>query len=333
MANDNWDFSAYDFDLDSLKKADNSDASGQSVSVDEHQKPKAQEMEKVESMVPVQEEHPESEATSVTGYTVASPPEIDFMSDDSQPADDRIEEKLKKIKEKRGDRQKPEKRSFGKKETEQMAESMVGAMAIVCSWTEQLVSLRDNAQQRLPKGIRISIHRLHEIADVYRATQMVVRTFAEEDKPEVYRLMEDKKLSAISKQVVRKIQEDNKKVTNEIEGLAKAIESTDHEARTIARELKQKVIKFHSDAEQLANVLYETTFAYPHPHGQLALFAKIAEKEGDATCIDRAIKMAGQIVVQLADAAAMMKAIDEKDDKILEEILDRMINYQLSSEN
>ena len=64
---------------------------------------------------------------------------------------------------------------------------------------------------------------------------------------------------------------------------------------------------------------------YPDENNELAVFSVIAEKGEDVTHIDRAIRMIGEKVVHVADAPAMIKALKEKDNQAMTDILERMI--------
>ena len=110
--------------------------------------------------------------------------------------------------------------------------------------------------------------------------------------------------------------------------LKEAVDTENPEARTVARELKQKVLSIHSDTVTLAEALTQFILAYPDKHSELSLFSRIAEKgdEEKMELIDRAIMVTDQFLVLVADAPAMIKAQEEKDNEAMTGILSKMID-------
>ena len=145
------------------------------------------------------------------------------------------------------------------------------------------------------------------------------------DFRKVLQTLEVNKFSSICKMTSRNFKSQNEKMVKMCSELKETVDSADPDARTKAREMKQMVLNIHSDAEQLARALINTLYGYPDENNELAVFSVIAEKGEDATHIDRAIRMIGEKVVHVADAPAMIKALKEKDNQAMTDILERMI--------
>ena len=195
-------------------------------------------------------------------------------------------------------------------------------------WIKQLEDLRDNYLERLPKGIRISIYRLHEVKNVFLALQTILTTIKEEETPDVLLALEENKVPSCSNRTTSTLSRHDERMAEMISALKEAIDTANPEARTMARELKQKVLSIHSDTATLAEAIAQFVQAYPEKHGELALFSKIATTgdEEKMEQIDRAIMVTDQFLVQVSDAPLMIKALEEKDSEAMTAILSRMID-------
>ena len=258
-----------------------------------------------------------------TQREIIPPDGIDFMSEES-PAPP--VSKLEKLRHEKQEVTSKESKSVSKFDVLMMAGEMGGISDIVKAWIELLVEIRDHSKERIPKGIRISIHRLNEMNDVFLASKMVLETLPRMDFQKALQTLEANKFSSICKMTSRTIKSQNEKMVQMCSQLKEAVSSVDPDARTKAREMKQMVLSIHSDAEQLANTLVNTLYGYPDEYNELAVFSVIAEKGVNATHIDRAVRMIGEKVVRVADAPAMIKAMKEKDNQLMTDILERMID-------
>ncbi len=219
-----------------------------------------------------------------------------------------------------------ESKSVSKFDVLMMAGEMGGISDIVEAWIEQLVEIRDDYKERIPKGIRISIHRLNEVKDVFLASKTVLETLPRMDFQKALQTLEASKFSSICKMTSRNFKSQNGKMVRMCKELKETIDSANSDARMKAREMKQMVLGLHSDAEQLAHALVNTLYGYPDEYNELAVFSVIAEKGEDATHVDRAVRMIGEKVVRVADSPAMIKAMKENDNNnTMKDILERMI--------
>jgi hypothetical protein len=318
MENDNQNFSSYDKYLSKFEEA----AEPQAV--------QAESLEKNPDVVdpsPIQkslEASPktDSQESLETESGIVPPDGIDFMSEESPAPPVSRHEKLRN--EKQEGTSKGSK-SVSKFDVLMMAGEMGGISNIVKAWIELLVEIRDHSKERIPKGIRVSIHRLYEVNDVFLASKTVLETLPRMDFQKALQTLEANKFSSICKMTSRNIKSQNEKMVKMCSELKETVDSADPDARTKAREMKQMVLSIHSDVEQLAHTLVNTLYGYPDENNELAVFSIIAEKGEDATHIDRAVRMIGEKVVRVADAPAMIKAMKEKDNQAMTDILERMI--------
>ena len=318
MENDNQNFSSYDKYLSKFEEA----AEPQAV--------QAESLEKNPDVVdpsPIQkslEASPktDSQESLETESGIVPPDGIDLMSEESPAPPVSRHEKLRH--EKQNGTLKGSK-SVSKFDVLMMAGEMGGISNIVKAWIELLVEIRDHSKERIPKGIRVSIHRLYEVNDVFLASKTVLETLPRMDFQKALQTLEANKFSSISKMTSRTIKSQNEKMVKMCSELKETVNTADPDARTKAREMKQMVLSIHSDAEQLAHTLVNSLYGYPDENNELAVFSIIAEKGEDATHIDRAVRMIGEKVVRVADAPAMIKAMKEKDNQAITDILERMI--------
>jgi len=319
MENDNQNFSSYDKYLSKFEEAT---------------EPRAVAAESIEKNPDVVDSSPKQESIEASPETdsqesletesgIIPPDGIDFMSEESPAPPVSKHEKLRP--QKQDDKSKESPKSVSKFDVLMMAGEMSGLSDIVKAWIELLVEIRDHSQERIPKGIRISIHRLNEVNDVFLASKTVLETLPRMDFQKALQTLESNKFSTICKMTSRTIKSQNEKMVKMCSELKETVDSADPDARTKAREMKQMVLSIHSDVEQLAHTLVNTLYGYPDENNELAVFSIIAEKGEDATHIDRAVRMIGEKVVRVADAPAMIKAMKEKDNQAMTDILERMI--------
>lgn len=318
MENDSQNISSYDKYLSKFEKA----AEPQAITVESIENNPV-----VDASSPNQESieaHPESDSQKSleTESGIVPPDGIDFMSEESPAPPVSKHEKFRH--EKQNGTLK-ESKSVSKFDVLMMAGEMSGISDIVKSWIELLVEIRDHSKERIPKGIRVSIHRLNEVNDVFLSSKTVLETLPRMDFRKALQTLEANKFSSICKMTSRNFKSQNEKMIKMCSELKETVDSAVPDARTKSREMKQMVLNIHSDAEQLAHTLVNTLYGYPDENNELAVFSVIAKKGEDATHIDRAVRMIGEKVVHVADAPAMIKAMKEKDNQAMTDILERMI--------
>lgn len=226
--------------------------------------------------------------------------------------------------------QQAEEEPISKEEILELASKMDKATETVDSWIGQLTDICDHSEKRLPKGIRVSIRRLNDMADALQASKTIFEIIATKDDRRTRKIFEDNKIPYSVGMTIGDIERQDKKMGKSIQALKVAIDTEDPEARTLAREMKSTVLVNRSQAEMLANAVTQFVLAYPAKHGELALFSEIAATgdEKAMTQIDRMILLTENMVINVADAPAMIKAVEEKDTDRMTEILDRMIENQ-----
>lgn len=321
MENDNMDFSSYD---QYLKKFD--EVIGSPEGIDEPETERMMEIPDVSSPEPLAqpaETQPagETKESADDRYKVVPPDGIDFMSEESpapsvsENENDEEERAEKKIK------------AISKFEVLMMAGKMAEISDMVNAWAEKLIEIRDHSEKRLPKGIRISIHRLKEMEDILRAVKTILETFTTMDFTKALQTMEQNKLLSFCKMASKNLKDEDDNMISKFTELKEVIGSDNPEARTKAREMKLMVLSVHSEAEKIGKSFVNTLFDYPDENEELAVFSVIADKGIDATHIDRAFMALGERAVHVADAPAMIKARKEKDNKTMIEILERIIEF------
>lgn len=314
MANDNWDFSAYDMNLSKLDKV----------------------AEKLTSFDDTVFDFPVDTLSDKDIPTENTAAQVEPIV--SEPAETKVQER-KPAQENPltvSRRPAPPKKepSITNKEIAEIIEKTDKLTDMVNTWVGQLSDIRNNAKERLPKGIRISIHRLHEVTDVFKAMKIVLETVSEEITPKILLALEDQKIPSCCNRTASSFERHDRRMAEMTKDLKEDVDTEDPEALTIAREIKQKVLSIHSDAVTLAEAMTQFILAYPDKHGELSLFSRIAEK-GDKEkmeLIDRAIMTTDQFIVLVADAPVMIKALEEKDNDAMTAILSKMIDQRLAQE-
>lgn len=304
MANDNWDFSAYDMDLSKLDKTAEKQTTDDRFEFDLPETPS------------IDNEKPKEEI-SIKKEPIASKSSKAQLQETGHPQTIR----------QRPTSQKKEP-SINKKDIAELIEKVGKLTDMADGWIKQLEDLRDNYLERLPKGIRISIYRLHEVKNVFLALQTILTTITEGETPDVLLALEENKVPSCSNRTTSTLSRHDERMAEMTSALKEAIDTANPEARTVARELKQKVLSIHSDTVTLAEALTQFILAYPDKHSELSLFSRIAEKgdEEKMELIDRAIMVTDQFLVLVADAPAMIKAQEEKDSEAMTGILSKMID-------
>ena len=310
MANDNWDFSAYDMDLSKLDKT------AEKQTTDDHFEFDLPEVPSIESEKP-------KEDSPIKKETIVSQP----YDNQSQKAEQRpTEEHPQTIRQ----RPTPPKKepTINNKDIAELIENVGNLTDMADGWIRQLEDLRDNYLERLPKGIRISIYRLDEVKNVFLALQTILTTVTTEEARDVLFALEENKVPSCCNRTASTFDRQNDRLSEMINDIKEAIDTDNPDARTMAREIKQKVLSIHSDTVTLAETMAQFVQAYPDKHGELALFSRIATTGDQEKMeqIDRAIMMTDQLIVQVADAPAMIKALEERDSEAMTNILSRMID-------
>ena len=222
---------------------------------------------------------------------------------------------------------------------QQVADKQGEQAQAVSALASQLKELLASAGKRRPKGVKSAIRRMEAGADVLLAVQTVVSTVAQTGYPAAYDSLESGKLLKAITQAERALKRVEPKIAKSIDALKQAVEAGDDDTLLLARELKQQAMRLEGDMRTLATALHQATNGYPDEYGQLELFSIIARRGDDEAMqlVDRAMQMAGKVVVHVADAPAMIAALREKDeqaiDAIMRHAIDSFPNSQLLTPN
>ena len=313
MANDHWDFSAYEMDFSKL------DQNAEKQTINEKIEFDLLAAQPLESVKPKEDSSIESEPAAVV------PTDAQVQKKESV-ATLQTEEQSQIVRRKPTSLQKEP--SIKKEEIVELVEKLENLTDMVNVWVRQLEEIRNNAKEQLPKGIRISIHRLEEATNVFKAFKTIIETVMEEETSEILLALEDNKVPSCCNRMTDSFMRHNEMMEEIIDRLKEDIDTVDPGARTKARELKQKVLSIHSDTVTMAETLTQFILAYPDKHGELTLFSRIVAKEDAEKMdqIDHAIMVTDQFVVSVADAPAMIKALEEEDKETMNAILSRMID-------
>lgn len=307
MEDNQWDFSAYEIDLSQMsqdvKRSSETEVAAADIQLDA-------------SVVP-QENPTNEEPTIMTKEPdksdVSTPKEETPAVSAKQPANQQEED------------------TISKEEIMEFSDSMSQLSDMVKGWTERLVDIRDNSQKRLPKGIRVSIRRLNDVVNVLQASKTIFSIVASEEDKSIYKNFEECRIPYCCTNTKDNYQRKDRTMVESFEKIKEAIDTENPDARTLAREMKENVLVIRSQAETLADAITDFFFSYPVKHEELAFFSKIAATGDEKAMaeIDQMIMFTGKMVIPVADAPAMIKALDEKDSNKLTEIFDRMIENQL----
>ncbi len=211
-----------------------------------------------------------------------------------------------------------------KQVADELGQRTLALKAMVIQLKKQLA----NACNHRTKGIKSAIHRLENSSEVLLATQSIVSTVAQTGYPAAFDALESSRLLKDISQTKRAMERIEPKIAASIGELKQALEAGDDNASGIARELKQIAMKLERNMQDLATTLHQATNNYPDRYGQLELFTLVA-KQGDEEVmkhIDRAMQIAGQVVVHVADAPSMIEALNTNDEQAIDSIMRRAID-------
>ena len=197
------------------------------------------------------------------------------------------------------------------------------------------ISMAQESSGMHVKGMKSTLRRLDDNAQVLLAAQAIVDTLSKTGNKEAFETLKTSRFISVFKNTKKSREFKEQKVKSIISDLTKAFEKGDKdETASMARLLKQHAMRMEDDTHDLAAALFEATSIYPDQDGQLALFSMIAD-EGDTekmTRIDHAMRLSGQVVVPVGDAKAMLKARAEGDQQTIDDILDRVITSLVEEE-
>lgn len=215
---------------------------------------------------------------------------------------------------------------------------MVQLLMKVRETKEQILPLRDQTQRmvtmqgdniRLPKGLRSTASMLNDITDVFIATEALIYLYLGLRVTPLYQSVDDNKLKTTSTNTMRTLKahvSTMQEGLNDVESVM--AEGYDRPSANLRiRIVKAQAKTAHGMATQQAQALAQTIDHFPLEYGALKLLCLIEEK-GDKTVmdsIDHTMKIAEHVQVPVADAPAMLQAVEANDQKAVDAIVKRMI--------
>ena len=195
--------------------------------------------------------------------------------------------------------------------------------------TQRMVNGHDGI--RLPKGLRTTAKLLSETTSVLIATKAIIDLFLELSVEPLYQSVDDCGLKTATGNATSTIMSHVPTMQEGLDDIEKAMAEAEGYNRPSAnlrmRIVKAQALNTQSLALQQAQALIKVIDAFPVENGALRLLCLIQEK-GDKTVmdsIDHTMKIAEHIQVPVADAPAMLQAVQNNDQKAVDAIVNRMI--------
>ena len=197
-----------------------------------------------------------------------------------------------------------------------------------------IIPLRNQAQQmlkaesdtRLPKGLRTIARNLNELTDLFIATKAIVKLYMEMGVEPLYQSIDDSKLKSSTSNTSRALLshlETMQEGLNDIEGMM-----GDRPAANLrARIVKAQTVMLQTHGKIQAQAVAQTIDMFPLKYGALRLLCRIEEK-GDKEvmqAMDSTLRQADVVQIPVADAPAMLQAVQNNDQKAVDAIVNRMI--------
>lgn len=207
---------------------------------------------------------------------------------------------------------------------DELGQCALSIKAMVIQLRKQLA----NTESHRPKGVKSAIRRMEAATEVLLATRSIVSTVAQTSYPAAIDALKSSRLLKDISRAQQSIKRWEPKMAACIGGLKQATEASGDNASDIAREMKQQAMKLERQMQDLACSLHQATDAYPDEHGRLALFEIIAQEGNEEAMlyIDNTMQIAGQVVVHVADAPAMIAALSTNDQQTIDDIIRRAVD-------
>ncbi len=202
---------------------------------------------------------------------------------------------------------------------------------------DAIIPLRDQASRmvkdhddiRLPKGLRTTDTNLHDISDVLVATKALVDIYLEMGVEPLYQSVDDSSLKTMAGNTANTLLSHIPTIQeglNDIEAsMAEGYDRPSANLRMRIVKAQTKVVK--TNALEQAKALVHTIDAFPLEYGSLRLLCLFHEKGDNERnhAIDHALRLGEAVQVPVADAPAMLQAVQNNDQKAVDAIVNRMI--------
>ncbi len=197
-----------------------------------------------------------------------------------------------------------------------------------------IIPLRNQAQRmlkpesdiRLPKGLRTIARNLNQLTDLFIATKAIVKLYMEMGVEPLYQSIDDNKLKSTTSNTSRALLshlETMQEGLNDIEGMM-----GDRPAANLrTRIVKAQTIVLQTNGKMQAQAFAQTIDKFPLKFGALRLLCMIEEMGNKEvmTAVDSTLRQADVVQVPVADAPAMLQAVQKNDQKAVDAIVNRMI--------
>lgn len=202
---------------------------------------------------------------------------------------------------------------------------------------DAIIPLRDQASRmvkdhddiRLPKGLRTTKTNLHDISDILVATKALVDIYLEMGVEPLYQSVDDSSLKTMAGNTANTLLSHiptMQEGLNDIEAsMAEGYDRPSANLRMRIVKAQTKVVK--AKALEQAKALVQTIDAFPLEYGALRLLCLFHEKGDNERnhAIDHALRLGEAVQVPVADAPAMLRAVQNNDQKAVDAIVNRMI--------
>lgn len=194
---------------------------------------------------------------------------------------------------------------------------------------QTLHMVKDHDDIRLPKGLRTTATNIDDISDILVATKALVDIYLEMGVEPLYQSVDDSRLKTIAGNTaitllshIPTIQEG----LNDVDAsMNEGYDRPSANLRIRIVKAQTKVVK--ANALEQAKALVQTTNAFPLEYGSLRLLCIFHEKGNDEInrSIDHALRLGEAVQVPVADAPAMLQAVQNDDQEAVDAIVNRMI--------
>ena len=189
--------------------------------------------------------------------------------------------------------------------------------------------VKDHDDIRLPKGLRTAKTNLHDISDILVATKALVDIYLEMGVEPLYQSVDDSSLKTMAGNTANTLLSHiptMQEGLNDIEAsMAEGYDRPSANLRMRIVKAQTKVVK--TNALEQVKALVKTIDAFPLEYGSLRLLCLFHEKDDSEVnhAIDHALRLGEAVQVPVADAPAMLQAVQKNDQKAVDAIVNRMI--------
>lgn len=204
-----------------------------------------------------------------------------------------------------------------------------GIVAIVPLRDQAMLMVKDHDDIRLPKGLRTTSQNLCDITDTLEATKALVDLYMELGVEPLYQSVDDSRLKTETNNTINTLLSH---IPTMQEGLNDVEAAMNEDYDRPSANLRIRIVKAQTkivktNALEQAKALVQTTEAFPLEYGSLRLLCLFHEKGDNERnhAIDHALRLGEAVQVPVADAPAMLQAVQKNDQKAVDAIVNRMI--------